>query len=68
MARKKDLKVTVERQISDMLESKDEPSEGRMKLLALGIKMLAVNAKLEEVQRSLDSLVKQAEKWRERND
>ncbi len=46
--RKKDLKTQVETQLSDMLESKDEPSEGRMKLIKLGITMLAVNAKLEE--------------------
>lgn len=47
-AAKKDLKATVEQGIVDILESKDEPSEGRMKALALGIKMCALNAKLEE--------------------
>ncbi len=48
MTKKKDLKTQVETQLSDMLESKDEPSEGRMKLIKLGITMLAVNAKIEE--------------------
>lgn len=48
MSRKKTLKDQVETQLSDMLESTEEPSEGRMKLLKLGITMLAVNAKLEE--------------------
>ena len=46
--KKKDLKATVEEGIKAILESKDEPSEGRMKALALGIKMCALNAKLEE--------------------
>lgn len=48
MAKKKDLKETVEQGIADLLESKDEPSDGRLKALALGIKMCALNAKLEE--------------------
>lgn len=48
MAAKKDLKATLEKQISDMLAAEGEPSEGRMKLIALGIKMCALNAKLEE--------------------
>lgn len=46
----KDLKKTVEGEIAKMLGSTEEPSEGRMKLLALGIKMCALNAKLEESQ------------------
>lgn len=51
MARaKKDLKGSIEQQIMDMLDSKEEPSEGRMKLLALGLKMCALNAKLEETE------------------
>lgn len=45
---KKDLKAIVEKGIVEVLESKEEPSDGRLKALALGIKMLAVNAKLEE--------------------
>jgi len=48
MSKKKDLKKTVEEGISKILESTEEPSEGRMKALALGIKMCALNAKLEE--------------------
>ena len=44
----KDLKQTIETEIAQMLEGKDEPSEGRMKLLKLGIGFLAVQAKLEE--------------------
>lgn len=48
MAAKKDLKASVEEEIKKMLVSTEEPSEGRMKLLALGIKMCALNAKLEE--------------------
>jgi hypothetical protein len=48
MSKKKDLKTQVEQQLSDMLESGEEPSEGRMKLLKLGMTMLAINAKLEE--------------------
>ena len=48
MGKKRDLKKVVEEGISALLESKDEPSEGRMKALALGIKMCALNAKLEE--------------------
>lgn len=47
-AKKKDLKTSIEEQIKDMLANTAEPSEGRMKLLALGIKMCALNAKLEE--------------------
>jgi hypothetical protein len=47
-AKKKDLKETVEQGIRDVLEAKDEPSDGRLKALALGIKMCALNAKLEE--------------------
>lgn len=45
---KKDLKAIVEKGIVDVLEADGEPSDGRLKALALGIKMLAVNAKLEE--------------------
>ena len=48
MARKKNLNDTVEEQLAAMLASEEEPSEGRMKLIALGIKMIAVKAKLEE--------------------
>lgn len=48
MAKKKDLKKTIEDGIVAILESSEEPSEGRMKALALGIKMCALNAKLEE--------------------
>lgn len=49
MAKKKDLKAVIEAEIAEMLEAKDkEPSEGRLKALALGIKMCALNAKLEE--------------------
>lgn len=47
-AEKKDLKSTIEAEIASMLSTKDEPSEGRMKLLKLGIGFLAVQAKLEE--------------------
>lgn len=45
---KRDLKQTIEDEIAAMLSVKDEPSEGRMKLLKLGIGFLAVQAKLEE--------------------
>ena len=31
-----------------LAKTNEEPSEGRMKLIALGIKMCALNAKLEE--------------------
>lgn len=49
MARRKDLKTSIETEIVEMVQAKDkEPSDGRLKLLALGIKLLAVNAKLEE--------------------
>lgn len=48
MSKVKDLKKSVEDEIQSMLKSQSEPSEGRMKLLALGIKMCALNAKLEE--------------------
>lgn len=48
MAKKKDLKATVEEQLAELLADEAEPSEGRMKLLKLGIAYLAVNAKLEE--------------------
>lgn len=49
MPRKKDLKTIIEAEIAEMLESKDkEPSEGRLKALALGIKMCHLNAKIEE--------------------
>lgn len=47
-ARKKDLKASLEEEIKTMLANTAEPSEGRMKLIALGIKMCALNAKLEE--------------------
>ena len=45
---KKDLKATIEDELASMLEDKGEPSEGRMKLLKLGVGYLAVQAKLEE--------------------
>ena len=45
---KKDLKAIVEKGIMEVLESKEEPSDGRIKALTLGIKMCALNAKLEE--------------------
>ena len=49
MSRKKELKTTIKDELQRMLEATtDEPSEGRMKLLTLGIKYLAVEAKLEE--------------------
>jgi hypothetical protein len=49
MARtKKDLKSIVEMVIISVLESTEEPSDGRIKALTLGIKMCALNAKLEE--------------------
>jgi hypothetical protein len=48
MAKKKNLKAMVDEQITDMLEADAEPSEGRMKLLAIAIKKLALDAKLEE--------------------
>lgn len=47
-AKKKDLKETVEEGIRAVLEATVEPSDGRLKALALGIKMCALNAKLEE--------------------
>jgi hypothetical protein len=48
MAGKKNLKKSLEDELKKMLEATGEPSEGRMKLIALGIKMCALNAKLEE--------------------
>ena len=48
MSRKKELKTSIKDELQKMLESNIEPSEGRMKLLTLGIKYLAVEAKLEE--------------------
>ena len=48
MSRKKELKTSIKDELQKMLESGDEPSEGRMKLLTLGIKYMAVEAKLEE--------------------
>ena len=48
MSRKKELKTSIKDELQKMLESNVEPSEGRMKLLTLGIKYLAVEAKLEE--------------------
>jgi hypothetical protein len=48
VAKKKDLKSIVEDGIKSVLESQGEPSDGRIKALALGIKMCALNAKLEE--------------------
>ena len=48
MAAKKNLKKSLEDELKKMLEATGEPSEGRMKLIALGIKMCALNAKLEE--------------------
>ena len=48
MAKKKELKVRVEEEINRLLDADGEPPEGRMKLLQLGIKMCALNAKLEE--------------------
>jgi hypothetical protein len=48
MAGKKNLKKSLEDELKKMLEAIGEPSEGRMKLIALGIKMCALNAKLEE--------------------
>ena len=44
----KSLKETVEEGIMTVLNASDEPSDGRIKALALGIKMCALNAKLEE--------------------
>ena len=46
--KKEDLKATIESQLTALFEDNAEPSEGRMKLLKLGIAYLAVNAKLEE--------------------
>jgi hypothetical protein len=46
--KKQDLKTIVEQGIKAVLESSEEPSDGRIKALALGIKMCALNAKLEE--------------------
>ncbi len=49
MARtKKDLQAMVEKGITDLIDSKEEPSDGRIKALALGVKMVAIKAKLEE--------------------
>jgi hypothetical protein len=48
MAAKKNLKRSLEDELKKMLDATGEPSEGRMKLIALGIKMCALNAKLEE--------------------
>lgn len=48
MAKRKPLKSMVDEQLADMLESTDEPSEGRMKLIGIAIKKLALDAKLEE--------------------
>ena len=48
MAGKKNLKKSLEDELKKMLEATGEPSEGRMKLIALGIKMCALNAKIEE--------------------
>lgn len=49
MARAKELKDTVKSELARMLaDTANEPSEGRMKLLKLGIAYLAVEAKLEE--------------------
>ena len=48
MAGKKNLKKSLEDELRKLLEATGEPSEGRMKLIALGIKMCALNAKLEE--------------------
>lgn len=48
-AAKKELKDTIADELAAMLSNKEqEPSEGRMKLLKLGIGFLAVQAKLEE--------------------
>lgn len=43
-----DIKKAIEKQLTNLLKDAAEPSEGRMKLLKLGIAYLAVNAKLEE--------------------
>ena len=48
MPKKKDLKRTVEDGIVALLDSQEEPSDGRIKALMLGIKMCMLNAKLEE--------------------
>lgn len=48
MAAKKNLKKSLEDELRKLLEATGEPSDGRMKLIALGIKMCALNAKLEE--------------------
>lgn len=48
MGRKKALKTLVDEQITSMMEATAEPSEGRMKLLAIAIKKLALDARLEE--------------------
>lgn len=44
----KSLKETVEEGIMAVLKATEEPSDGRIKALALGIKMCALNAKMEE--------------------
>jgi hypothetical protein len=46
--KQKDLKSMVDEQLKAMLESDAEPSEGRMKLIGISIKKLALDAKLEE--------------------
>ena len=48
--KKKELKETIKDELGKMLAKNEEPSEGRMKLLTLGIKYLAVEAKLDENQ------------------
>lgn len=48
MARKKNLGTMVDDELIAMMESKDEPSEGRLKVLNTAIKKLALDAKLEE--------------------
>lgn len=48
MTKKKDLKSRVDSELEKMLDAVEEPSEGRMKLLNIAIKKLALDAKLEE--------------------
>jgi hypothetical protein len=48
--RKKDLQATIEAELVEMFDSNATPDEGRMKLVTLGIKYLAVKNKLEENQ------------------
>jgi hypothetical protein len=48
--KEEDLKTIVEQGIKDVLKSTEEPSDGRIKALTLGIKMCALNAKLEETE------------------